>query len=630
MGFRLHRGFAAGILVCAALAASRAGAQFAGTDLRDPGRFKEMLHHVDIRPDGSTFSTTHSEFEVHASALIPIVSQTALDYSESLQDLEVTGAYTLKPDGTKIAVAPSAILTRQKPTPNPVFSDVKQKVVLFPNVEVGDTLVYDATMQSKPLIPGFFSYSFAYPRVFEVDDSRIVFAAPHGMKLYLDYEGVDVTTDEEPSGDTYTVRFHNPTSINDFGQFLSEFDRLPHIFVSSYPTYDAFADAYGAMALPKAAVTPQIQAKADEITAGVSDRREQARKIYEWVSKHVRYLAVMLGDGGIVPHDASTVLANAYGDCKDHAVLYSALLKAKGIASELVILNGSNGYTASRVPAIGTFNHMIVWLPEFALYADTTSPVTPFGQLPMYEYGKPAVHVGGGHGALRQTPLLLQGDSSYASTTVLTLDDAGRLTARQTTSANGAAAASLRGFAEASLIAGTAALAESVLQKRGIPDGAGNYQFQDPAGSDPTYTFEDEYHSDHSFALLSTQGFAMPEGLSITGFLSPVLLGPVVEAKYALSDSIPCFGGSATDDYTLMLPSSRKVAGLPDDGEVDTDNIRYRSHWSQNGNVVSVHREIQAKFDTALCTGRMRRDTVAALDRIHADYGKKLTLAATP
>ena len=165
------------------------------------------------------------------------------------------------------------------------------------------------------------------------------------------------------------------------------------------------------MVASKIVVTPRVLAKANEITAGITDRREQARKLYEWVAGHVRYVALLFGDGGVAPHAADTILADSYGDCKDHAVLYSALLKAKGISSQPVIINATNGYFVPQVPQLLTFNHMIVWLPEFGLYADTTANSAPFGALPQFEYGKPVIRVGNGV-ALQHTPVLQEADST--------------------------------------------------------------------------------------------------------------------------------------------------------------------------------------------------------------------------
>src|SRR5438445_1398884 len=93
-----------------------------------------------------------------------------------------------------------------------------------------------------------------------------------------------------------------------------------YILASSFKDYGELAAAYKARARDKSVVTPEIQKLADELTAGLSDKREQTKRLYQWVARNVRYVAMALGDGGYVPHDAASVLANRYGDCKDHVV----------------------------------------------------------------------------------------------------------------------------------------------------------------------------------------------------------------------------------------------------------------------------------------------------------------------
>ena len=76
-------------------------------------------------------------------------------------------------------------------------------------------------------------------------------------------------------------------------------------------------------------VTPEIQATAEARCRRDHDRREQARALYEWVSARIRYVALYLAAGGVEPHAADSVLVNGYGDCKDHTVLYAAMLRPR-------------------------------------------------------------------------------------------------------------------------------------------------------------------------------------------------------------------------------------------------------------------------------------------------------------
>src|SRR5690606_21003711 len=114
------------------------------------------------------------------------------------------------------------------------------------------------------------------------------------------------------------------------------------------------------------------------------------------------YVAVYLGNGGLEPNAADSILGNLYGDCKDHTVILGALLAAKGIASTPVLIGAGGGPTLPQIAVLGRFNHAINYIPEFDLYLDSTSPYARFGQVPASDLGAPVVHAV--DGAIARTP----------------------------------------------------------------------------------------------------------------------------------------------------------------------------------------------------------------------------------
>ncbi|HKD22627.1 MAG TPA: DUF3857 domain-containing protein, partial [Rhizomicrobium sp.] len=122
-----------------ALAQSPATSAAAGV----PARFLAVDNRFDVHADGSSTITSHVEIQLLSPQAVSALAQPALTFSDTMQDLQIRNAYTLKRDGTRLPVAPDAILVRQKAVPSPMFTDLKEKVILFPNVEPGDTLVYD-------------------------------------------------------------------------------------------------------------------------------------------------------------------------------------------------------------------------------------------------------------------------------------------------------------------------------------------------------------------------------------------------------------------------------------------------------------------------------------------------------
>jgi hypothetical protein len=139
---------------------------------------------------------------------------------------------------------------------------------------------------------------------------------------------------------------------------------------------------FAKLAYPRAAVTPEIQAKANEITAKATTETEKIQAIYNFVSTKFRYIGISLGIGRYQPHAATDVLANDYGDCKDKHTLFAALLAAAGIKADAVLI-GSEETVDPDVPSLAQFNHVITAIPQgdHYLFLDTTPEVAPYGLL---------------------------------------------------------------------------------------------------------------------------------------------------------------------------------------------------------------------------------------------------------
>ncbi|RMD97597.1 MAG: transglutaminase domain-containing protein, partial [Deltaproteobacteria bacterium] len=74
---------------------------------------------------------------------------------------------------------------------------------------------------------------------------------------------------------------------------------------------------------------PKIVAQAREIVGTDRDPRHAARRLLEWVFRHVEKSSTVS-----VP-SALEVLENLQGDCNEHTVLYTALARAVGIPTRI-------------------------------------------------------------------------------------------------------------------------------------------------------------------------------------------------------------------------------------------------------------------------------------------------------
>jgi transglutaminase-like putative cysteine protease len=596
---------------------------------KEPIRVTDNNRQIEIDADYSYTMRQHTEMKLLDQAAVNRLSQFALSYSENLQTLTVNSAFTLKADGRKLEVKPESMLTRQKNSTNPgvQFADTMQKVILFPNVEAGDTLVFDTTTHSKPLIGGFFFYGTVTPKTLPIDRQTETLSAPKSLALHVEHFGYDMKTGTNGDRTVYTFTFANAHPAPKDDQYVSVTTRAPRFLISTFKDYGQFAETIDAMMRDRTAVTPEIQAKADEIAAGTSDRREQARKIYEWVSTHVRYVAIEFGVGGIVPHPAAEVMQNAYGDCKDHAALLTALLKAKGIDSSIVLINATTAYVLPSVPTTSAFNHAINWLPEFGLYADTTPGRLPFGLLPFSEYGKPVIRLGAKDGAVATIPPMNKTASAVRMVNDFKLDADGVLHGDNKTTVVGPLVNTYR---KTAIAVGTKpeATAKEMLKKRGYEEAGGRFVFSPDSDFVDSYSFSSHFDAADQKRMLSGKSFRIPFGLTLINAIDEAFIGPIVDKRYKDADPVACHGGHATEDISFAPPKGKRLAELPQDAHIATKDagLAYDTHWSMDGGTLRLHRELTADFTGPLCAGPARKDAVAALDKIREDYKTEISL----
>ena len=590
-----------------------------------PFKLRLADKHVDVAADGSSVTTMHTEVELLDGAPVDQLSRQTVPYFETVQDAQITAAYTLKPDGRKLAVDLRRIATERLPPPAGVDSSgLEQKAIDFPGVQAGDTLVYDVVSHTKPTLQGGYMYGDVISPSLGRDDTQLTITAPASLPLRFDTHGVTVVETASPGRNTYSLHYSVKSPVSDADQFVARSDRESRYTFSSYQTYDDLAAAYAKLVEPKIAVTAKIRALADAITAGVADRREQAEKIHLWVATHLVYLAVELGAGWYVPRDAEAVLASGKGDCKDHAVLFMALLKAKGIDANYVLIDAGNGFTLSSAPDLSQFNHVIVWLPEFRTYVDPTAHTSPFGVLPFTEYGKPVLHIADAAGALHRTPVL--SGSTIANVTAATIDELGGLSVISGVKATGPVAAALRLLGEKMRARGAEDYLTGGLMMLRLTRTDGTFSIPATADLPPEYQLSATFTTAPEPRFLSGAAIPRPDNVTTIPPAEAAFVGAIADARYANADPVACYGGEATDDFSLQFPAGSKLASLPQDAAIKTANIEYTSHWTFSGHAVRVHREYRARFDGPLCSGQARLDAMDALSRIRDDYRQEIKL----
>ena len=117
-----------------------------------------------------------------------------------------------------------------------------------------------------------------------------------------------------------------------------------------------------------------INAKAKELTAGLTNDMDKIKAIFYFVQDNVRYIAFENGIAGFKPESADEVLRKKYGDCKGMANLTKSLLSALGYDAHLCWLGTNHIAYDYSTPSMAVDNHMICALnyKGKTIYLDAT------------------------------------------------------------------------------------------------------------------------------------------------------------------------------------------------------------------------------------------------------------------
>jgi hypothetical protein len=143
-----------------------------------------------------------------------------------------------------------------------------------------------------------------------------------------------------------------------------------------------------------------------------------------------------------------------------------ALLRAKGIAADYVLINArSNVYRAYDVPLL-SFDHMILYLPEFRIYADPTAATSGLGVLRIGDYDRPVLRFGPDGVVWTRTPWLSADDLKSELEVEATIGPDGQVSGTSVVRASGPQAVELRDAMRVIEQNGSAAVAKMLLTKQ--------------------------------------------------------------------------------------------------------------------------------------------------------------------
>lgn len=288
---------------------------------------------------------------------------------------KATGLRILRADGSVVTFDPAAQSAVQQ-DPSSMEANIydpndKRLVISIPGVEIGD--VVEISMEEgepKARMKGGFS------DVMMLEDTRPVL---HTAYTVVTPKSLPLATVVIKGGDSAGIR-HTKSEKGDTIEYRWEVGETPQampepsmpalhrcvrrLLVSTLPDWPTVSRWYWNISEPHFTITPEIKAKADELTKDIADREERIRAIFRFVSQEIRYMGITTETEapGYEPHDVSMTFGKRYGVCRDKAALLTVMLRAAGFdAYPVLILAGGK---LDREHPCPFFNHAITAIRE--------------------------------------------------------------------------------------------------------------------------------------------------------------------------------------------------------------------------------------------------------------------------
>jgi tetratricopeptide (TPR) repeat protein/transglutaminase-like putative cysteine protease len=342
--------------------------------------------------DGTAVRVDSARVRIQSEAGVQQYGVLTFSYASATGTFEIGYVRVHKPDGSVVETPPESVqdMSAQITREAPFYSDLHEKHVAVKGLSVGDVIEFQTKENTtKPLAPGQFwtSYEFTADQI--VLDEQLEISVPRDRVIKVKSAKIQPAISEAAGYRVYTWHSKSLQHKDESNKKRQAFEDLwklargrraqPDVQISSFTSWEDVGRWYGGLQEERVRPTPEVTAKATELTKNAANDDAKMRALYSYVSTQFHYIGIAFGVGRYQPHGAETVLENQYGDCKDKHTLLASLLAAAGIPAYPALISTKHEVDAD-VPSPGQFDHVITVVPRDGglVWLDSTAEVGPY------------------------------------------------------------------------------------------------------------------------------------------------------------------------------------------------------------------------------------------------------------
>ena len=385
--------------------------------------------------------TEHEIIKILNEKGIKKYSTLSFPFSKKNQKLKVYFIKIIQPNGNIININLSSlrIVTAPFNPEAPIFSNQLLKTVQLPGLVRGSIIDYKyKSTVIKPYMKNNFFTEDYFGGLAPLKKSVYKLIIPKGIHYqYAEYKFNEKPRIINGSKDTvliWTMRNRKKISPEELGPRESVI--IPHVMVSSVKSWDEVARWYSHLTKDQIKPGVKLAKFIKRLTESKERKLKKIKAIYNFVAKRIRYVGYEFGIDGYKPSNVNSIFKNKLGDCKDHATLFASMLNQIGVKAYPVLIPTTEIPDMNPVmPTPFVFDHEITAIKikngKF-MFADTTSNVTTFGDLPPMDQGRNVLIIANGKGIVAKTPVFPAEKNNISTKEYAAVKNDGSLAAKTT------------------------------------------------------------------------------------------------------------------------------------------------------------------------------------------------------
>ncbi len=564
-----------------------------------PYTIERAIYTIKINADKSSEETVELTTLLNTQVAVTTLAEDQITFKPSKESVKVLDAYTILPNGQHIAVDKKKIRIKDQGNEGRFqeFSDKKVMVIVYPNIEVGSKTYYKLVKKKHQQ-----TFKNQYEKLFSYDPSQAIKYVEYNieyaknLKLFVDATGLvgGKISDGKNGQIRYQFTYSHPSAFSNEPNQIDYRDYEPHLHVSSYQDPLAFGRTYQKISQLKTLITPEVKALAEKITVGITDDYQQAKALYNWVSKEIRYMADLFDDADNKPHETNFIINNRYGDCKDHNNLLIALLTAKNIQASSALINAGDNYKLTKLGSHSPFDHVITYLPKWDIYLDSTIGIAPFGSLSINELDKPTLLTG--MDKIGQTKKANVADEQVVNDVIMTIQADGSIVGTSETRFGGSKEITARSEYMDYEGENKQLLVKNHFAQFG-ESGTGTYTPTDVYDLNTPFKVTGNFTLDPVSNIPGNGAIVIPVGLAESVLKNRGDVRPEENIHFPYS----CHSFYGEENTAITFPSNVKVTKIPEPVLFNEKGINYQASYQLQGNTVTVKRSFTNERSSTVC-----------------------------